>query len=130
MRPRRMIGRTLLVTAMKPPAAYDELIRRSREQTLLDSCIALLTWDEETFLPAQGTKHRGNQLALLSGLLHAQMTDPRIGDLLADVEGSALVRDPLSAEAANVRELRREYDRETRLPRSLVEELARVTTLA
>src|SRR5262249_38678811 len=46
------------------------------------------------------------------------------------VEGSALVADPLSAEAVNVREFRRLYHRATRLPRSLVEETARVTSYA
>ena len=36
--------------------------------------------------------------------------------------------DPDSPEAANVRELRRAYDRQTKLPRTLVEELARATS--
>jgi carboxypeptidase Taq len=50
--------------------------------------------------------------------------------LLATVEGSSLIGDPVSAETANVRELRRAYDRRTRLPRALVEELARTTSMA
>jgi carboxypeptidase Taq len=41
-----------------------------------------------------------------------------------------LVADPLSPEAVNVRELRRVYDRATKLPTGLVVELARVTSLA
>jgi carboxypeptidase Taq len=63
-------------------------------------------------------------------LEHARATDPRLGDLLAAVEGSPLVADPESAEAVNVRETRRAYDRQTRLPRELVEELARAAALA
>src|SRR5439155_22340567 len=43
---------------------------------------------------------------------------------------SALLADPESPAAVNVREIRRSYDRATRLPRRLVQELARVTTLA
>ena len=69
-------------------------------------------------------------MALLAGLHHERATDPRIGDLLATVEGSSLVGDPDSAEAVNVRELRRAYDRRVRLPRTLVEELARTTSMA
>ena len=38
--------------------------------------------------------------------------------------------DPRSVAAVNVREVRRTYDRMVKLPRSLVEELARVTTMA
>jgi carboxypeptidase Taq len=111
-------------------AAYDELIRRVREQSLLGSCAVLLSWDEETHMPGGGAEHRGEQMALLAGLEHDRATDPRVGELLTELEGSALVRDPLSAAAVNVRELRRTYDRATRLPRSLVAELARSVSLA
>jgi carboxypeptidase Taq len=115
---------------MQAQAAYDELVRRAREETLLGSCAQLLGWDEETFMPPAGVDHRGNQMALLAGLQHERATDPRIGELLGELEGSALVRDPVSPAAVNVREIRRLYDRLTRLPRSLVRELARTATFA
>jgi carboxypeptidase Taq len=115
---------------MRARAAYDELIRRTREESLLASCAALLAWDEETFLPRAGVAHRAEQLALLAGLEHARATDPRLAELLAEVEGSPLLDDPHSPEAANVREVRRAYGRAARLPRALVEELSRVTSFA
>jgi carboxypeptidase Taq len=115
---------------MRPEIAYAELVRRTREESLLASCAELLAWDEDTYMPSAGAQHRAAQLALLAGLQHARATDPRLGDLLAAVEGSPLVADPDSAEAVNVREVRRAYDRQTRLPRELVEELARATSLA
>jgi carboxypeptidase Taq len=115
---------------MRANDAYDELIRRVREETLLTSCEALLEWDEETYMPAGGVENRSEQLALLAGLLHERGTDPRIGDLLAELEQSELLDDASSPAAVNIRELRREYDRFVRLPRRLVEELARTTALA
>ncbi len=115
---------------MRAEAAYDELIRRMREETLLTSCEALLEWDEETYLPPGGVENRSDQLALLAGLLHERGTDPKIGELLAELETSDLVTDPRSPVSVNVRELRREYDRYVRLPRRLVEEVARTTALA
>src|SRR5205085_2840269 len=48
----------------------------------------------------------------------------------AELEGSALVADPQAPAAVNVRELRRVYDRLTRLPRQLVEEVVHTTSLA
>jgi carboxypeptidase Taq len=115
---------------MRAQAAYDELRRRAREEALLDSCAALLGWDEETYMPRGGAAHRAAQLALLAGLSHDRAVDPRVGELLTEVEGSDLVADPLAPAAVNVREWRRLYDRAVRLPRSLVEETARLTTLA
>lgn len=116
--------------SMRADQAYEELVRRAREETILTSCEALLEWDEETYMPSGGVDNRSEQMALLAGLLHDRGSDPRLGELLATVEGSPLVADPLSPVAVNVRELRREYDREVRLPRRLVEQVARTTALA
>jgi carboxypeptidase Taq len=81
-------------------------------------------------LPRGGVGYRAEQMALLAGLLHDRATDPRLGELLDELEGSELVRDPEAPPAVNVRQLRREYERRTRLPRSLVEEVARLTSVA
>jgi carboxypeptidase Taq len=115
---------------MKPEAAYTELIRLVREQSLLASCAELLGWDEETYMPAGGVENRANQMTLLAGMQHERATSPRLGALVAELEVSPLVPDAESTVAVNVRLLRRLYDRATRTPRGLVEELARVTSLA
>src|SRR6266849_892247 len=116
--------------AMQAQRAYAELIRRAREEALLASCATVLEWDEDTYMPRAGVQHRGNQLALLAGLHHQKATDPRVGELLGELESSALVNDPSSPASVNTRELRRVYDRLTRLPRRLIEELTWTTTLA
>ena len=110
--------------------AYGELIRRSKDAGVLRSCAELLGWDERTYMPAAGLAHRAEQMALLARLVHEMATVPAIGELLAAVESSDLVGDRNSIEAANVRELRRSYDRAVKLPAALVEEIARVTTQA
>ena len=115
---------------MTPADAYAELVRRSKESGVLNSCAAVLGWDQQTYMPRNGAGLRGEQMALLASLSHQKFTDPKVGELLAAVEGSDLVADPVADAAANVRELRRAYDRATKLPQSLVEELARVTTQA
>jgi carboxypeptidase Taq len=113
-----------------PEQAYAELIRRSRETTILSSCLDVLEWDEEVMMPHGGSEHRAEQKAAFTGIVHDRATDARYGELLSRIEGSSLVADPEGAAAVNVRQIRREYERERRLPRRLVEESARVTTLA
>ena len=115
---------------MNPDQAYLELVQLSRDETVLSSCLEILEWDEEVCMPRGGVEHRAEQMALLAGLVHDRGTDPRYDELLSVVEQSSLVRDPESPTAVNVRELRRGYDRERRLPRRLIEESARVTALA
>jgi carboxypeptidase Taq len=110
--------------------AYAELIARAREDALLASCANLLEWDQETYMPDGAVGGRSDQLAFLAGQLHARATDPRVGELLAATEGSPLTTEPTSPTAVNVRQIRRTYDRETRIPRALAESLARTTALA
>src|SRR5262245_60734077 len=115
---------------MRAEAAYAELIQRTREDALLASCAELLDWDEETYLPPAGVAHRANQQTLLAGLLHERATHPRVGELLNELIGCDLLTDGTSPIAVNVREIRRDYDRLTRLPRAHVEEEAYLTALA
>jgi carboxypeptidase Taq len=114
---------------MNARSAYEELVRRSRERAVLNSCASLLGWDEQTYLPRGGVEHRAQQLAMLAGMVHERATDPKFGELLASVEGTELTGDPEAPEAANVREWRRAFDRATKLPRDLVEAMAEATTL-
>src|SRR5262245_20048384 len=116
--------------AVDADEAYVDLIKRSKALGVLASCSALLGWDEQTYMPSGGATHRGEQMALLAGIHHERATDPRIGDLLEVLERSDLSIDPESPQAVNIRELRRAYDRRSKLPRELVEELARTTSLA
>ena len=67
--------------------AYDELMRRVREESLLTTVEALLEWDEETYMPPGGVENRSEQMALVAGLLHDRGTDPRLGELLAARRG-------------------------------------------
>jgi carboxypeptidase Taq len=115
---------------MTPAEAYAALLRRSREIGIIQSCTALLSWDQQTYMPTYGASWRGEQMAYLSVLAHQKLTDPQVGEWLTQVESSALTEDPQGEEAANIREWRRSYDRAIRVPQALVEELARVTTLA
>ncbi len=81
-------------------------------------------------MPHDGVKHRSDQMALLAGLVHDRATDHRFEDLLAAAESSPLADEVDSVEAVSIREIRRSFDRETKLPRQLVEELARVSALS
>jgi carboxypeptidase Taq len=115
---------------MTPNDAYTKLLDEVRTTALLESCSSLLGWDEQTYMPAGGAEHRSRQQSLLAGMVHERATSSRIGELLAAVEGSDVVGDPASPASANLREIRRDFDRATKLPRRLVEEESRVSSLA
>ncbi len=107
-----------------PQDAYEWLRQNSLEIAHLQSIGHLLGWDQRTMIPAKGHPHRHAQFAMLAKWLHQRQTEPRLAEMLAAVEGSELVRDPLSVAAVNVREWRRDYDRATRIPQDLAVALA------
>jgi len=113
-----------------PESNYAELTKELREIAVLSSIGSVLHWDERTVRPPAGAEHRASQVSLIATMTHARFTSPRIGEWLAAVEASDLVRDPHSDAAVNVRYTRRSYDRATKLPPSLVEELARTSSLS
>ncbi|MEW6411280.1 MAG: carboxypeptidase M32 [Candidatus Zixiibacteriota bacterium] len=113
---------------MKPQDAYTELKKRMKEIATISSTAGVLHWDQESYMPKKADDHRAEQLAQLDRLSHEWFTDPKIGDLISAVETSNLVKDPESEAAVNVREWRRLYDRETKLPVEFVEEFSRATS--
>lgn len=110
-------------------ALYTELLEHNRKTSLLGSCAAVLSWDEQVNLPPGGAEQRANQLALLAGMQHEHATAARVGELLTELEATDLGDDD-SDRRVNVREIRRSYDRATKLPQRLVEEMSRTETLA
>jgi carboxypeptidase Taq len=113
---------------MKPEDAYEWLLNHGRETAYLASTRSLLYWDQRTHIPPKGNAHRASQLDVLARLVHERRIDPRRGEMLAVVEGSSLVRDPLSVEAVNVREWRRAFDRATKVPPRLAAELEKAAS--
>lgn len=108
---------------------YTRLCTHARETALLESVLSLLNWDERTLLPAAGGAYRADQVTYLSNLMHQRRTDPRVGEWLGQLGDSELARDPHSDAGATIRELKREYDKQRKLPASLVEQLARAAVL-
>lgn len=115
---------------MNPQTAYDSLRKELFHLAILRSTAALVGWDEQTHLPDKGTPWRSEQMAFFGKMAHEHFTKKEIGDLISAVEGSDLTKDPQSDAAANIRELRRSYNRATKVPSSLVEEMAKHDVLS
>lgn len=113
------------------PAHYADLLAQLRDIETLESIGSLLGWDQETYMPPAAASERAEQQAMLSTLAHQRATDPRVGELLSKCEQDPdLTGDPTSEAAANIREIRHDYDRLIKLPTELVADLARVGSQA
>jgi len=105
-------------------SAYDDLMAFQRETEALAQVAGRLGWDQETVMPRGAAEQRSEEMAAMEGVLHARRTDPRIADWL----GQALAADDVAA--AQLRLIRRSYERAVKVPASLAQEIARVTSMA
>ncbi|RMH14620.1 MAG: carboxypeptidase M32 [Planctomycetota bacterium] len=105
------------------PAHYTELCRLRREAATLGAVSSLASWDQETYMPNAAADGRAEQSAMLAELVHERATSPRVGELISLCESDAELQGDARI-AANIREMRRDYDLATKLPPELVKELA------
>ncbi len=110
---------------------YRKLLKIQQNNALLKTSQAVLGWDQEVMMPKGGIEWRARQLGFLAGLAHERSTTPEIGKLLQECEqDQTLTSAPRSVHGTNLRMWRREYDKATKLPVSLVKEIAETRSLA
>jgi carboxypeptidase Taq len=114
---------------MSPETILAEVRKHARFTSLLGSIQGLLGWDERTMLPPAGGEYRAEQMTLLSGMIHDRWLDPCFGEWLDELAESPLAADPHSEAGCTVRQLRRQRQKKIKLPKTLVEEQARVAVL-
>ncbi|GAB5403714.1 MAG: carboxypeptidase M32 [Aureliella sp.] len=108
---------------------FEALRAYCRETALLEATSALLEWDERTGLPSSAGAYRADQLTHLAGLIHSRRTSPEFGELLDQVKESELAADPNSQTGAAIRKLRKDYERNARMPLALVKAISKATVL-
>ncbi|MEM6915248.1 MAG: carboxypeptidase M32 [Verrucomicrobiota bacterium] len=103
-------------------SAYQKLVKLGEEVQLVADTQALLSWDQEVLMPSKGIDYRGQQMAWFSGWTHDRRTAPEVGEWIAQAESDLVEAE--GEKASNLREWKHDFERETKLPRRLVEDFA------
>jgi carboxypeptidase Taq len=90
----------------------------------------LLDWDQQTYMPPGGIKDRSNEIATISGIYHEKLTSKIIGRYIKKLSQPKIQKDLTLEEKANIREMTRLYNRESKIPASLVKEIAKISSLS
>lgn len=106
--------------------AYDDLMVFQRRTEALGQVAGRLSWDQETVMPRGAAAQRAEETGAMQSVLHARRTDPRVADWLAAAEEETLDQVGL----AQVRDIRRSYERMMRVPEDLAAALARRAAFA
>ena len=111
---------------------FQHLRERIAELARYHGAAALLSWDQETYMPPKGQAARVRQLRALAQLTHQRATEPQVGQWLSQAEADMQAQgwDPDSDEARFLKVARRDYDRATKVPTEWVAEFSRLTAEA
>ena len=96
----------------------------------LNGVVALLGWDQQTYMPEQGAEDRGLQIEAISRMIHQKSTSDKLAKLLADLQPYTAQLDPTSDDACLIRKATRQMEKQKKVPVKWVAEFARITTLA
>ncbi len=104
-----------------------ELLKYANVISDLEAFSSLAGWDQQTGMPEGAAEGRAHQMATMQGLIHERNVDPRLGELLSQLEDVVKQPEYSDMDRGLVYHMRRNYDQATKLPRDLVEEMERVS---
>ncbi|MEH6645690.1 carboxypeptidase M32 [Sulfitobacter sp.] len=106
--------------------AYDDLMEFTRGTQALGEVSGRLGWDQETMMPRGAASQRAEEMAAMESVLHARRIDPRVADWLGAIDDSTI--DPVAQ--AQMRHIRRSFERTNKVPAALATRLAKLTSAA
>jgi len=122
---------------MKTLKTLEPLTKRLLEIQRINSAASVLSWDQETYMPAGGGAARAEQIATLQGIAHQKLvssdTERLLGAWLDLDTGHPLEHDGElwdESSRALLREVWRDYSRAKKLPSDFVVTLSRECSLA
>jgi carboxypeptidase Taq len=89
----------------------------------------LLSWDQLTMMPPNGTPSRGDQLATLDRFAHELFVSDELGELLSGLAEHEQQLEPESVDAALIRVTRKDYEKARKVPAELRGEITRAEVL-
>jgi len=107
-----------------------ELKKKLSEVSAINSAAAVLSWDQQVFMPPGGAGARAASISALEELAHVKFTADETGALIDGAYAWAQSLGEDSFEASYLRAARRDYDKVKKLPSEFVGEFSRATSEA
>lgn len=105
--------------------AFKKVWNKLKEITDINAAIALMAWDQETYMPKNSAAMRSQQISTLAGIKHTKYTQ-ELPELVAKVDETSLT----DFELKNFQEIKRDLGKQQALPQDFVIELSKTTAQA
>ena len=109
---------------MKTNKAYSELMQFQQDTEALSSIAGRLGWDQETMMPHGSTDQRADEHAAIVKIIHSRNADQRIPEWIGKI------RPQNEIEEANIRLIKKNYQKACKVSPDLNAAIARTTSKA
>ena len=109
---------------MNTKNSFNELMQFEQDTEALCSIAGRLGWDQETMMPRGSADQRATEQAAIVKAIHIRKTDPRIPEWIGKI------RPKNEIEAANIRLIKKSYQKACKVPAGLDAAIARTTSKA
>ncbi|HXB13555.1 MAG TPA: carboxypeptidase M32 [Bacteroidia bacterium] len=106
--------------------SYSEYTSRLTKIADIVYSMALLGWDQETYMPEKGAGFRAQQTATLSGIAHGMATNEQLGKILSELNKNG--KNLSEKEKRNVSRSLKEYNKQKKYTTEFVELLSKTTS--
>lgn len=108
------------------PSSLETLKSRSADLDAIHSAIAMMEWDQQTYMPRGGADARAEHVGILSRMYHETLVADETRRALEGAKAEAKSEEDL----AMLRVVGRDLDQATKIPTALVEEKSRLASKA
>lgn len=111
---------------MSKEEKFEKFRQELTEMTHIKSALAVLGWDQEVSMPKKGADLRAQTISNLAGILHEKFTSHEFEKLLLEIAKYSEDGKLDEEEQCIFREVKREFDREKKMPVEFVKELSQI----
>src|SRR5580693_7170743 len=100
---------------------YESYREHMRKLADVRAALALMQWDQETYMPARGSGFRAQQVATLSEMAHEMVTAEKLESLLDSLDGATDLND---IERKNISLTREDFLKQKKYPAAFVRKMS------
>ena len=108
--------------------SYEQFIQEVSTYSRIQTIQSQLNWDQSVMMPPNGAKAKTTLISLVIGRAHETITSKKMGELISNLEENLDGFD--EDQRTNVLEIRRTYDKATKLPVEFIERLTKTRSKA
>lgn len=110
--------------------SLDYIYKEQKELSTFSGIGALLSWDQMTYMPREGSVERAEQNSLISRLAHEKFTEDELYNHVKKLNEIDALEKLKEKDKAVVVRLKKDIEKSRKVPSEFVEKMARTTTLA